>query len=92
MQLEKALAALGFETVSVRGLTNYRLGNRYIRFSFGDIFAVVEIAHGRENAEKNLYEDLDLYEYDYMESRNEDIFGAIKSGIIKFVVEREEQQ
>ncbi len=85
-QLEQMMAELGLEAVSVNGQTNYCTGSRYVKFSCTDAYTVVELAEGRENAEKNLYEDLDLYEYSHMKKQNMDIFNEIKNDIIKYVL------
>lgn len=85
-QLNQMMLRLGFEEISVNGRTNFCWENKYIMVSCQKKFVVVEIARGLSDAQNNLYEDLDLYEYAYMKKKGQDILKTIEADIVKYVV------
>lgn len=90
--LENMMLSLGFEKVSVSGKIHYRMGDQFVRLGCHSGYVSFELAHGYEDAKRNLYEDVDLYEYDYCKEKGMDVLEEIKADAIKYVVERYQEQ
>ena len=86
--LDRMMIDLGFERVSVNARTNYRMGDLFVMLSPGENAVPLELAHGLVDAQNNLYEDVDLYEYEFMKEKGLDIVGTIRADVVKYVIER----
>lgn len=85
-----AMVQFGFECITIGDSLVFRSDNIYVRIECGDAHATVELAHSRDDAENNIYDDIDLYEYDYMRQNgfpeDDDIFEEIRSDIVKYII------
>ena len=81
-----AMTELGFEEMVLNNKKNHVLNGKYVIISCYKTYAVIEVAANSYQAEHNLYEDLDMYEYAYMENMQMDIFNEMKQDIIKYVI------
>ena len=79
-----------FEKITVNGDTVFRSGEKYVRIVCGEKHAAVEVACGLQDAEHNIYEDIDLYDYEHMKSngfpKEGDIFTEICADIEKYII------
>ena len=75
---------LGFEEIRIRHQPVYRIQDKYVKISYTAGYAAVEIADSLTDAEKNLYEDLDLYDFDSMKGM--DISAEIEKDIVNYVL------
>ena len=75
---------LGFEVKQINHQAVYRTGTKYVKISYETGYAAVETAESLREAENNMYEDLDLYDYDYL--KGTDISKEIEADIIRYVL------
>ena len=80
----------GFGQVTVNDETVFRSGEKYVRIICGEKHATVEVACSLHDAEHNIYEDIDLYDYDHMRANgfpnDSDIFEEICADIEKYII------
>ena len=80
----------GFEHITINVETVFRKGDKYVRIGCGEKYATVEVACSLREAENNIYEDIDLYEYGHMKTHgfpeNGDIFTEICADIEKYII------
>ena len=80
----------GFETAAVNEETVFVRGGRYVRIICGERYASVELAESLYNAERNMYEDIDIYDYEHMKENgfpdDDDIFVEICADINKYII------
>ena len=76
-----AMKGFGFEVDIINGESVFMRGDKYVRIVCGQDSAPLELAHGRHDAENNLYDDIEIYEYGYMKER-----GFIEDGISKEII------
>ncbi len=75
---------LGFEEKQIHHQSVYRIQDKYVKISYETGYAALEIAHSLTDAEKNMYEDLDLYDFDSMKEM--DISEEIEKDIVRYVL------
>ena len=80
---------LGFEETQIRHQPVYRIRDKYVKISYAAGYAAVEIADSLTDAENNMYEDLDLYDFDYMKGM--DISAEIEKDIVNYVLGQHER-
>lgn len=89
-KLCEAMTQLGFERITIGDSLVFRSDNKYVRIECGEAHATVELANGLHDAENGIYDDIDLYEYDYMRKNgfpeDDDIFAEIRADIIKYII------
>lgn len=76
----------GFEEKLVNHQLVYYICNKYVEITYEKKYVAVEVADSLMEAENNIYEDLDLYDYDFMKGK--DISKEIEKDIVKFVLGR----
>ncbi len=74
----------GFEEKQIANQLVYCIGNKYVKISYENKYAAVEAADSLMEAENNMYEDLDLYDYDFMKGK--DISKEIEKDVAKYVL------
>ncbi len=84
--LNSMMSELGFERVTVRGLVNFRMGDRFVRLLCGERTVALELAHGFSDATNNLYEDVELYEYEYVAREGLSLCEAVRADVMQYVV------
>ena len=87
-RLHTAMIELGFKETIINGKTNYLWNGKCVAVSYYQTYAAIEIACNVSEAKRNLYEDLDIYEYSYMENIQKDIFDEMRQDIVQYVMER----
>ena len=87
-RLHTAMIELGFEETVINGKMNYLWKGKCVAVSCHQTYAAIEIAGNVSEAKRNLYEDLDIYEYSYMENIQKDIFDEMRQDIVQYVMER----
>ena len=87
-RLHTAMIELGFEETVINGKINYLWNGKCVAVSYHQTYAAIEIAGNVSEAKRNLYEDLDIYEYSYMENIQKDIFDEMRQDIVQYVMER----
>ena len=87
-RLHTAMIELGFEETVINGKINYLWKGKCVAVSYHQTYAAIEIAGNVSEAKRNLYEDLDIYEYSYMENIQKDMFDEMRQDIVQYVVER----
>ena len=60
----------GFEEKLVNHQLAYYICNKYVKITYENKYAAVEVADPLMEAENNMYEDLDLYDYDFMKGKD----------------------
>ncbi len=75
---------LGFDEIRIRQQPVYRIQDKYVKISYKTKYAAVEIADSLTDAENNMYEDLDLYDFDFMKEM--DIPAEIEKDIVRYVL------
>lgn len=75
---------LGFEEKQVAHQLVYYICNKYVKISYENKYVAVEVADSLIEAENNMYEDLDLYDYDCMKEM--DISKEIEKDIVNYVL------
>jgi len=75
---------LGFDVIRIRHQPVYRIQDKYVKISYAAGYAAAEIADSLPDAENNMYEDLDLYDFAYMKGM--DISAEIEKDIVKYVL------
>ena len=89
-KLHDTMSELGFERILLNNETVLHRDNKYVRLNCGERFATVELANDLYEAANNMYEDIDLYDYDHMRENgfpgDDDIVGEIRSDIIKYII------
>lgn len=75
---------LGFEEKQVDHQLVYYICNKYVKISYENKYVAVEEADSLMEAENNMYEDLDLYDYDCM--KGVDISKEIEKDIVNYVL------
>ncbi len=84
--LHRLMTDHGFEIVEIKGERIYHSGDKYVRIICDTRMATLELAVGLNDAENNLYEDIDIYNYGFMRLRElNDIFGVMRDDIIQYV-------
>ncbi len=90
-RLTELMINLGYEQLNINDELIFNLGNKYVRIKCDQRFTTVELAHSLCDAEHNMYDDIDLYDYNYMADHGftdiDEIFDEIKSDIIKYIIE-----
>lgn len=74
----------GFEEKLVNHQLVYYICNKYVKITYENKYAAVEAADSLMEAENNMYEDLDLYDYDFMKGK--DISKEIEKDVAKYVL------
>lgn len=74
---------LGFEEKQVDHQIVYYRSGKYVKISYENRYVAVEVADSLMEAENNMYEDLDLYEYDCMKGM--DISEEMEKDIVHYV-------
>lgn len=89
-RIAEMMLRLSFEILWINGQPIFHKGNKYIRISCGNKYTVVEIATGLVEAQNNLYEDLDLYDYEYMKNNfgDSDLVKTIENDIVQYVINK----
>lgn len=89
-KLRDFIIGTGFEEMTLNGGTVFHKDGKFVRIVCCDSQATVELADSVHDAENNMYEDIDLYDYAYMREHgfpgDDDIFGEICADIIKYIV------
>ena len=76
----------GFEEKPVNHQLVYYICNKYVKITYENKYAAVEVADSLMEAENNMYEDLDIYDYDIMKGK--DISKEIEKDVAKYVLGR----
>ncbi len=85
-KLHRLMTERGFELTEINDEPVYHSGDKYVRIVCCPHAATVELAGGLHDAENNLYEDIDLYQYDYMaEHGMKNIYEEMRADIVKYV-------
>ena len=75
---------LGSEEMYINHHLIYYLCEKYIKISYEEKYVAVEVADSLREVENNMYEDLDLYDYECMKEK--DITKEIEKDLIKYVL------
>lgn len=85
MRIETLLKELGFEKVILNGTQMYKRSDKYYKFSFIEKYQsyVIECASNFEEAERNVFEDGDLYPL----SLGEDgLINSLRSDLLQYYI------